>query len=183
METETLANQSAKFAKQRNICAAIALVCLCTNLALAFKLLFQDIEVRLVPGLAGDEMAVSRSKVDHAYLERVTRDLVTTWTNAVGSSEKYVRDVMMQNVCPGYEGDMSQKIYERWDEIRRKKLQTVFHPKGIQTKTDELVGSMKGRIDTWIGNLRSESEEIELVINYKLKNGRICFNNYVEVER
>lgn len=183
MDAESLSNRVAKHAIQRNILAIIASLSLISTVVLSFKVLFQDVEVRIVPGLGGDAMSISRSKVNHTYMEMVTRDITTSWANSVSSSEKYVRDIMMGYVCPQFEGNMSQNIFDRWEDIRRKKIQTVFHPKSIKTHPEELVASIKGRLDTWIGKLRTSSEEIEFRITYELKSGRICFSNFVGIKK
>lgn len=183
MDSETLSNTAAKHANQRNIAAGIALISLVSTLLLAFKVVFQDIEVRMVPGLGGDAMAISRSKVGHNYLQQVTRDLVTSWANSTSNSEKYVRDVMTGYVCPAYEGAISQEISDRWDEIKRKKLTTVFYPTNFKTHPEKLVASARGRLESWVGKLRTSSEEIEFRIDYQLVAGRICFSKFVGIER
>ena len=183
MIEQTLSQRAANHAIQRNILAGAVVLSLFTSAVLSYKVLVQDVEVRLVPGLGGDEMAISRTSVSQNYLQLVTRDIVMAWSTTTSRSEKHVRSVLLDYACPEYQGSVSQQIYDRWDEIRRKKLTTVFFPSKMKTNTDELVASSRGLLESWVGKNRTSAEKVEFRIEYRLDGGRICFSKFVGVEK
>ena len=183
MTEETLVTKAKTALFQRNVAVAGVGVFGIISVLLSVSLARLDSKIVIVPLTGGQPMEVSDSKVSAAYLEAITRDVTTTFLNTTPQSEDYVRRVLVDFACPEFHGSLVQQISDRWREIKRFQLTTVFYPQSISFGDNDLSTRVRGRLDTYVNQDRTSTKTKWFELTFKNNASKICLSGFYEVDK
>lgn len=183
MTEESLVKKTQTALLQRNVAVAGAVVFGGISLLLSISLARLETKTIIVPLTGGPALEVSDNKVSAAYLEAITRDVTTTFLNSTPQSEDYVRRVLVDFACPEFHGSLIQQISDRWREIKRFQLTTVFYPQSINFDDKGLGTIVRGRLDTYVNQDRTSTKTKLFELTFKNNAGRVCLSGFYEVDK
>lgn len=183
MTEESLVKKAKLALLQRNVAVAGAGVFGVISLLLSISIARLDTKTVIVPMSGGPALEISDSKVSAAYLEAITRDVTTTFLNTTPQSEDYVRRVLVDFACPEFHGSLIQQITDRWREIRRFQLTTVFYPQSVSFGDRDLSTRVRGRLDTYVNQNRTSTNTKWFELTFKNNASKICLSGFYEVDK
>lgn len=142
----------------RNILGILLVASVISNAALSVHMARQTNQVVLVPSVVSTGM-VARGTVDVSYLEQLAKDVVSALYQVTPSTLGEGRAVLERVSAGAQRANILQHFDETAQDIRDRRLSTVWRHEQLVTDFDALTVDITGQFSTYVGtNFASEQK-------------------------
>jgi conjugal transfer pilus assembly protein TraE len=164
--------------RQRNIAMVSAAMLGASTLALSFVVAARSERTILVPTLTGPA-SVSTGQVSAEYLEAMTRDVANLMLNRQPDQGEYFERELLRVTDPATHGEFRRTMTEDRERAAKSNTSTVFYPREIKTWPGKSQSSVRGVLDTMVGETRVESAEKTYVLAWKVSGTQVLLRSFL----
>lgn len=167
--------------KQRNILAITCAFLIVSNTILVIASLFSTREIVLIPNALDKETAVSNKKMSPAYLEAITRDVVSLMLNITPSNTEYATRSVLKITHPSFFGQLKHELSRNAEDVVKRRITTFYFPQSMQILGDSSV-MVTGKLSTYLGKEMMSEEVKSYSITYAYEGFRPLVTDFHEVD-
>lgn len=168
---------------QRNILFFVSVIMFIIIFLLSIKVYNSETTVVLVPNFFNSELKLSNKKVSDSYLEAISRDVILTMLNITPNNIKYAEDSILTLIHPSFYGQIKEQFNTLKQDIKKRKLSTVFYPSQIITNSTVLTSTITGELRTYIGKKEVSRRQTSYKLGYDYSAGKLSIINFYEMTK
>lgn len=180
MQTGFATELARRTATQRNVLAGTTAILLAIVAILSVAVLRKEQTTVLVPTMPADTMTVHTGRVDRAYLEMVTRDVLKLLLEVSPATTEYAKAALRRLVAPDSYGEIHQQMSEILDDVYKRKFSTDFNIHKLDCDAAGLTCTATGGFAVYFGKEQTSYRERQWTVTFKNVAGRLWLWNIVE---
>jgi len=165
---------------QRNILFFVSVFMFIIIFLLTIKVFKQETTVVLVPNFFSTELKLSNKKVSDGYLEAMSRDVILTILNITPDNISYAQDSILTLIHSSSYGKIKEQFEVLKQDIKKRKVSTVFYPTQIITNSSNLTAEIEGELRTLLGKKEVNRKKTSYHIGYNYSAGKLTVVNFYE---
>jgi len=168
--------------KQRNGFLVISIGLLIANILLASILTLRSEKTIIVPAGFKQTFWAKGELMSDSYLIEMTDYFATKLLNSTPESHASKRDIVLQYVSPRYYDKLRSQLIEEEEKMRKENLTTLFVPREITVKLNELATRVTGTLTSYVSGDRVGQLKKTYQANYSYVGGILMMDNFYEVK-
>ena len=162
--------------------AALLVLSMAANLALAVGLAGREAVTVLVPAVTGPAWEVGGGRAGERYLEDMARTAAVTLLSLTPENAAHVREAAARLSHPSARGAIGAWVAAEARRMAGRDLAAAFYPERIKADPGTLAVDVEGELATWIGREESAREDKHYRLTFRLDGGRIGLVRFEEME-
>ena len=181
MESRQHGQQVSSVIKQRNIAGAALGGAFLVILLLSLALCFNSKLVIVVPSVVSREYTISGNSVSRAYLEDMSREVITAMLNLTPRNVNYMTGLVLKMVHPSAYGEVKKELLAIQEDVVKRKVSTVFYPVEIKVDEKQLLTQVEGDFNTFVGNSLTSSKRKIFQIAFDYTGAKLTIGGFNEI--
>lgn len=170
-------------ARQRNVFVAIALVALCTNLALGIKIIRDENKIIIVPGLSR-EAWISNFGVSASYLEENAAMFLPLLLDLSVDSIDWKKETVMRYISQNSESyikSLNNYFARTKDKYKKFNLSTHFIAKSFEVDRQNLKVIASGMLISRFGTSGYDTSSASYMLLFDRVGGKLLLKEFVRI--
>lgn len=165
MNFDTLKKKMYAAQRARNVLVVMLAVSITGNTFQSWKMSQESTQVVLIPTRVSDGM-VARGAADIRYIEAVTLDAVYAMYTVSPETVKYGRTVIERISAAQDRARLLDAYDDIADDIRLRRISTVFRPEKIEHRMDQLQVVVTGNLATYLDTSEVNNSRRKILLTY-----------------
>lgn len=167
--------------RQRNIVGAALIASFLVIILLSISIFFKSRIVIITPSVIAKEYEISNNKVSKAYLEDMSRDIITTMLNLTPNNVNYMSETILKMVHPSAYGEVKKELLAIQSDVILRKVATVFYPVEIKVDEEKLITQIEGDFYTFVGNTMTDKKRKTFQISFNYTGAKLTIGGFSEI--